>query len=472
MFNDEFFPTPFTVIQEMLSPLTKGIEIDGKLHKFVTDGSRMQVLEPSAGKGDICDYLCKYRTFRKENVYCIEIEPELALILEGKGYRVIDSDFLSYDGKMDFDLIVMNPPFSDGVDHVLKAWDILRNGTVICVLNAETIRNPHTAKRQLLTRLIEEHGAVKFIGAAFANAERPTNVEVCVVWLNKVTDTLNIEAPKFESDNGVLDEDFITNPLAKADIIDSLVDQYRAAEEATIQIHDLEKKKRFYMSGITRFPESDGDKKGDLNKKLAELKQEFWQYLFTETKIGRETTSSFQAKMEQFTNQAKGMSFSRRNIVLMFDIFYQNRKQILDQCVLKVFDQATKYHRENRCHTEGWKSNLSYMLNKKIVWPNCVTCEFGWRTTYYNDDFLSDLDKALCWVTGRSYGSIDRTLDTLRARCDAINNGDVNYTDPFRSTFFEIRIYQKGTIHLKFLDLKVWQDFNAHVSKNWVGQGF
>ena len=44
-----------------------------------------------------------------------------------------------------YDLIIMNPPFDNGDKHLLKAIDLQKNGgAIICLLNAETLKNPYS----------------------------------------------------------------------------------------------------------------------------------------------------------------------------------------------------------------------------------------------------------------------------------------------------------------------------------------
>ena len=53
--------------------------------------------------------------------------------------------------------IVMNPPFSAGAAHLLKARDVMQDGGKIrCLLNAETLRNPCTNERKELAAKLEE----------------------------------------------------------------------------------------------------------------------------------------------------------------------------------------------------------------------------------------------------------------------------------------------------------------------------
>src|SRR5690606_27988983 len=112
MFNSAFYPTPKPVIEQVIASLPQ--ETRKTLY-------RLQILEPSAGKGDIADYLAKYHEVAKDKIHCIEIEPDLQAILREKGYKVIDSDFLNFKDPYSFDLILMNPPFDKGVDHILHA---------------------------------------------------------------------------------------------------------------------------------------------------------------------------------------------------------------------------------------------------------------------------------------------------------------------------------------------------------------
>ena len=54
----------------------------------------------------------------------------------------------------------MNPPFSNGDKHLLKALEMQENsGEVIAIVNAETIRNPFSNRRKEHVKLLEEYNA-------------------------------------------------------------------------------------------------------------------------------------------------------------------------------------------------------------------------------------------------------------------------------------------------------------------------
>lgn len=89
----------------------------------------------------------------------------------------------------------MNPPFADGDAHLLKAIEIQRRsgGMIRCILNAETIHNPHTNRRRfLLRKLTELEAEIEYSEGAFSDSERRTDVEVALI-------KINIPAPKRES---------------------------------------------------------------------------------------------------------------------------------------------------------------------------------------------------------------------------------------------------------------------------------
>ena len=56
-------------------------------------------------------------------------------------------------------------------------------GQIICILNAETIRNTDTSELKVLTQKLEDGADIKYYEKAFSIAENPTDVEVVVVKL-------------------------------------------------------------------------------------------------------------------------------------------------------------------------------------------------------------------------------------------------------------------------------------------------
>lgn len=460
MINDDFYPTPPEVIDLMVRPLIQAYNHPKSL-------MRRNILEPSAGKGDILDRLTEIYSVQKRNVIACEIEMELRLILAGKEYQVVEADFLKYQEHYPIDLIVMNPPFSAGAKHLLKAWDILPHGDIICLLNAETLRNPYTDERKLLLSIIEQHGRYEEIGAVFKNAERPTGVACAIVWLTKpqVETTVKFDNLNLAQDSIGEGDDFSASPLASADIIEALVNQYNHAVSLLLKRQALQKEFAFYTKGIVSDTYVPMLKVHKLAESLDGLKEQFWQYVFQKTGIGQKVPSHFKRKFEEFKAHNVRMAFTYDNIMAIFDHFLANSETLMDETITNVFDQATKYYKGNRDHTEGWVHNKSWKMAKKIIMPYTESVgDFRWLKR----EFFDDLDKVLCFLSGRRFSDPD-----FVSFVDAYEKQKWGYGQAFESTFYRIRVYQKGTVHLTFKDLDLLARFNvaAAKGKKWVGAG-
>jgi tRNA1(Val) A37 N6-methylase TrmN6 len=75
--------------------------------------------------------------------------------------HMVHDDFLTYQTCKHYDLILMNPPFSNGDLHLIKAIEMQKRagGAIICLLNAETIRNPYSSTRSVLVDYLRQYDA-------------------------------------------------------------------------------------------------------------------------------------------------------------------------------------------------------------------------------------------------------------------------------------------------------------------------
>lgn len=466
MITSDFYPTPLHVAQKMIAG------IDGILG--------MYILDPSAGKGDILDAISKLRRYgRAENMYAIEINPELRAILSDKHYRVIDFDFLEYDGSGLFDLIIMNPPFDEGAKHLLKAWDISKGALIKCLLNAETIRNPYSAERKRLAALIEAHGSVEFLGQCFKEAERPTEVEVVLVTLQNKEGRAAFQM-KYETAKP-MDFDFEQmgqNPLAPHDIFESYEGQFKAAVSAFESLLIAQQKLEFYAKGLMGSP----DKLNDMvtkalvpnptrsyNNFISALSQEAWGNIFQKTKLAQVTTSRVSQEIETMQRQQGAMAFTAKNMDALFYTLALSRANIMTECICDAFDELTKYYPENREQVEGWKTNAAYKVGKRFILPNMVSYD---HLDYSRIRKLDDLDKAMCFVAGRKFEEILTIGDTYRNYSMAKRSSNLPYGELLASTFFKVRLYKKGTMHFEFRDEFLRQEFNRIVAekRQWLPQ--
>ncbi len=189
-----YFPTPPELVQLMLR------HADIQPHH--------QVMEPSAGKGNIADLIRAQHP--QARLSCIEFQSQLREILKLKGHHVLPTlDFLEFQS-FGVDRIVMNPPFGEhgsleDVDHVRHAWEVLNEGGRIVAImgvapfnyaSRSEARNKNERKAVEFRAWLEEVNAtVEDIPAGmFDYTERPTGMPTKLVIIDKPKDNL-LELP-------------------------------------------------------------------------------------------------------------------------------------------------------------------------------------------------------------------------------------------------------------------------------------
>ena len=513
LFDPDFYPTPPEVIKKMIAPYADRL-------------GTATILEPSAGNGAILEYITKTGTeyeYTARNgtvhrltatadprrVYAVEHNPELQMIIQQKGYRLAGENFLAYRPDIRFNLILMNPPFSHGADHLLHAWDILDGGDIACLLNAETVRNPCTETRKLLARIIGANGTVEELSRCFRSSDHPTDVEVVLVRLHKEP-----KANPFTIDLSGTDEaapDFggmaaSGNALEQSSRLDAYIRSWDKAKEAAVAYIRARETLRFYLGAFVSM-----DKPGTLsgadivkviddtlvagtlstasmetayNEFVAAAKTRAWDTIFRQIGIEKYMTTGLNDELDRFRQNQSSMEINRENIMRLLNYILSNVSEIMDNAVVEVYDMFTRYFDGNTSCTEGWKTNKRFSCNRKVILPDCICAGFmpqryGY-SKYYSVDYshrsrLDDIDKAMCWLTGRRFEELTGEMDipgqgkafspadsTIAQVIPTIAVGDQAWHE---SAFFRIKAFKKGTIHLEFKDEALWTKFNLTVNK-------
>ena len=479
MFDKNFFPTPKELVVKMLEPYY----LNGQ-YSF----RNKTILEPSAGKGDIIDEINNSMYNNTVGIYAIEKSFELQAILKDKKIKVVHDDFLTYKSDFNFDYIIMNPPFDNGAKHLLKAWEIAENTDIICLLNAETIKNPHTKERQLLIQIIEDNnGSVEYIENAFTIAERKTGVEVALVRLTKTT-----EESKYHFDNMQFEniefsaEEFEEKSVAIDDKVGNIIIMYENIKQDYLEMTKYKNRiKKYAKNIVTKYGKILGDyiNSEDTSEKeykefIIELKKEVWKFIFDKLDIERFMTSEVQRKFSNYLEENNGLAITKKNIYNFVNVIIQTRGQNLEECIVEVFDVFTRYDKDNRIHVEGWKTNDAWKTNKRIVLPRMIKrwneynfSEDKFGIDWSNNSKLLDIDKAMSYISGKNYKQIRTIADALEYRFDkigSIRKGQI-FDNDVESEFFYIKFYKKGTIHLKFKDDFLWEQFNKRAVKQKFG---
>jgi len=493
MLNKNFYPTPTNLITKMWDKVQ-----DKENIKYI--------LEPSAGKGDIIEYINKNKGYYdKKIVKAIEKDNDLFATLLGKEIPVIDRDFLAYQGGDVFDLIIMNPPFDNGDKHLLKAIDLMYNGQIVCLLNAETLKNPYSAiRKELAERLQALNADIQYLHGEFKNAQRTTNVEVALIYINiegdiggdllgDANDTINDKTPEFD---GIDEQANIT----KKNDIEALEIEYKQKKEACLDvIKDFYR--NFKKTGDFIQLIACGEKSPDIYefnkldnkeifKKICEqvnsvnkkLRSHYWNEALMLPTVRNKMTSANEQKFRTELHQHANLEFTANNVRQFIINLIGNYEQTLIDAAIQLFDDLTTKHSwhsecdKNKLHFSTWKTNTAFKVSKKIIIP-CHPSYGGrdgsfysydkWKLDYQVANMLNDIDKVLNYIAGKSnYIGIVQAIETSM---EYMNMGAKPQKN--ESEFFtKIKYHKKGTIHLTFKDENILRKFNiiACKGKGWL----
>lgn len=474
MFTEEFFPTPPTITAKMRARISKDAQY---------------FLEPNAGKGDLAEAIRGECGYDRKKVDCIEISPELCAILQDKDFPVVGTDWLEYDGVCYYDAIVMNPPFSNGDAHLLKAWDFLHDGEIVCLLNEETIKNPYTKSRKRLETIIEQHGDVEYLGDCFSTAERKTSVRVVLVYLKKEAEDDRIDLWANETQERDIADDIQAGNLPA--VMDSLGNMQRYYDQANIHMfkafQHIRKAAIFMDANGHNYLKSEyGDILNLALENINAAKAEFsrkhrnrsWHKVFGRMEFHKWLDQKQRNELIRDIDRNGNIPFTKENIKGTLQNIFEQRQRLFEQSVANVFDDLTRYYDGNTHHTEGWKTNDNYKINKKIIFPwGCTFDKEPWRqfrTRYGSQmDIYNDLDRVLCVMTGRDFSECETIGQALEKKFKILGS-DVRspFDNETESRFFYIKFFMKGTVHLTFKDDDDWKLFNKTAAKGraWLGQ--
>ena len=483
--RDTFYPTP----ESLANKLLEGIDWC-HIHS---------ILEPSAGKGDLALVVAKKKfrdtgryarddkeLIRGVDVDCIEIDSILRQTLEGQGLRVVHDDFLTFETQKRYDLIVMNPPFDHGERHLGKALSLLnRGGSIRCILNAETIRNPFSEGRRMLLEELRRYGAkIQYVSGAFSQAERRTDVEVALV---------SIDIPAVKPDSTIM-EDMRKAPTYKVqeipeaygdivryNAIDEWVNRYNFEVACGIRIIEEFWAMEYSMPEVTGLDRNiltiglnvygEGDKTATINGYIRQVRGKYWRAIFQQPTFTDKLTYNLLQELRDNVRELMDYDFSAYNILTL--LIKMNQKVVggIEQTIVGLFDDWTgKYHwsetTSNRHYYDGWKTNDCFTVGKKVIVPFYGSYD-GWSKQFRRSNVLHkfrDIEKVFDFLdNGRT-----EWVGTVEAAFEAAEKSQ--NTRNIDTKYFTVTFFKKGTAHFVFKDAELLEKFNLFASqrKGWL----
>ena len=508
--KDQFYPTPPSIADKMLA----GLDI-----RYIKT-----VLEPSAGKGDlidavarkniICGYdrtldvdfceidpylrqICKYNfSAEKKAEICEECRPlqqkSFSSLTESEKQKFrrldnhldlfrktavhcVNDDFLTFRTYKHYDLIVMNPPFAEGDLHLLRAIEMQQRqgGSIVCLLNAETIRNPYTATRaQLAAKLKELSAEIQFVENAFSSdAERKADVDVAII-------RIHIQPPPpdnsdiWEHMKKAVATDEIPDPELKAlitgDYIEQAITLYRTEVAATMELIRQYKALIPYMPSslnpdnvyekdpiLTIVVGTENPHYGfDQDSYMRTVRLKYWRALFSNKQFTGRLTSELRQKYNEQIERMGDYEFSAFNIKQIALEMQSQMTQGVEKAIMDLFEKLTYTHTydpdfsSNMHYYNGWVTNKAWKIGKKCIIPTYGM--FSWyknrgESFYVSEAYkvISDIEKAFDYLDGGRTNEID-----LEARLKAASLE--GKTRNIECKYFKVDLFKKNTTHIKF----------------------
>lgn len=458
-------------------------------------------LEPSAGKGDLINSVLRhmvadYPKWKRDDflssldVDCIEIDPNLRAILADKRWRVVHDDFLTFESQKRYNVIIMNPPFDRGAEHLLKALDVVRRGgRVFCILNAETLRNPYSnARKDLIMQLQKYNADIEFVENAFSSAERKTDVSVALI---------RVTIPEAEKDSSIIEgmkeAPTYTTPevpqqyaeLVQYNQIDEWVNRYNFEVACGIRlIEEYEALKPHILRDPGRSdaehwpllclsvdaPREDKKSGSMINDYIKQTRRKYWRAIFQQKTFTDKLTVKLLDELQDQVQKLGDYDFSVYNIMHL--LVQMNKKVVnsIEQTILKLFDDWThKYHwsetTSNRHYYDGWRTNDCFKVGKKVIIP--FNGYSDWDSRFQSYKVISrfrDIEKVFNFL---DCGRTDWEGDVQRIFDEVERTGN---TRKVETKYFYVTFYKKGTAHFEFKDMKLLEKFNlfAGQMKGWL----
>lgn len=400
-----------------------------------------------------------------------------------EGIHIVHDDFLTYTPYKQYNLIAMNPPFSCGARHLLRAIEMQQHGgQIVCLLNAETLRNPYTAERKRLVALLEQFNAdIEYISDAFSDAERRASVDTALIYLNipyrddgersifeKIARSKQYAEPDPEE----------RMEIEVTDMIQMIVNRYRTEIEAGIELIRTYRRMLPYLQrdmnekGYPIIYLTNGDhRETTVNGYVKAVQLKYWSALLKNEKFVGKLTSKLQSKYRERVNSYADYDFSDFNIYALLSEMNAEIKVGIEDEIGKMYDLLTAEHSyypecsKNRHLYDGWKTNLAWKIEKKCILP-CygIFSEYSTRPREHEaHDVLSDIERILNFFDGDLTADVDLSSTIQQAFKQ-------NITKNVRCKFFDATFYKKGTVHIVFTCPELIDRFNIYAAqqRGWL----
>ena len=423
----------------------------------------------------------------------VELDPRHHANLRELGGQVLGYNFMDIQSLATVDQVIMNPPFAEGVRHVLHAWKCVYDAEIVAIVNAETVRNPYSAERQTLVDLIEKHGSVEFLQNQFVGdgVERETGVEIALIYLAKEpVSTFDIDSvvrglKKGDDIKGLEIDPEISTALAMPEnLVGNTYQRFLIAVEAARRAAESNAvaEKASVEMGITLeqmqakgvgsdFRESAVSVRraanADFQDRYQELKKKAWAQIIRSAFLTNKLSNQARRKVEAETETIYDLEFSIANVHGFLAGLYDSMGDIYADMVCGLFDTIVGRSTDNVAFYKSWKSNERHRFGMRIrrtrfIIPN-FSVSWGASLSYESEQFLADIDKVFGYLHG-----VSEPYDGLVA---TFKKENCCGGDRFSTQYFDFRFYKGAkTMHFYPKSQEIVEKLNRFVGarRQWL----
>ena len=211
-----------------------------------------------------------------------------------------------------------------------------------------------------------------------------------------------------------------------------------------------------------------------VNKYLRLVRRKYWEALFSNKEFVGKLTSNLRDEYMKKVSAMADFDFTLFNIQQIAEQMNAEMGKGIQETIVALFDKLTQEHSwypecsKNIHYYNGWKTNKVHKINSKVIIPTYgMFSSYSWHKEAFEvrqaECTISDIEKIFDYLDGNETAAVDLHGVLLRA-CEA------GQTRNIPCKYFDVTLYKKGTMHIKFRNQALVDRFNIYCcrKKNWL----
>jgi hypothetical protein len=214
-----------------------------------------------------------------------------------------------------------------------------------------------------------------------------------------------------------------------------------------------------------------------VNQYMRKLRRKYWSTLLNDGRFTASYTSNVLKELERKLNDLELYDFTIFNIQELRRELNSKILSGIEAATLELFDKCSAKHtwypecNNNTHYYNGWRTNGAHMVKERIILPMSGAFKSYSSRQELNYDMaerLGDLVKVFNYFATEDRANVRQLVAGQIAEADRTGN----FTLDLR--YFDIKIYKKGTVHIKIKDKLILNRFNlfAAMKRRWLPPNF